>query len=663
MSHMPRAALLFLLAALTLTAADTQGIEFFEKQVRPLLAQHCYACHGPSQQFSSLRLDSREGMLKGGNRGPAVVPSDPAASLVTKAIHYNGLKMPPGGKLNEQQIAAIEKWIAIGAPWPEEGAKAARTGNPGMYEKLMREHWAFQPVREPAVPPAANSNWSSQPIDRFILATLEKNGLKPSPPAPREALIRRLALVLTGLPPTPLEVDLFVRDQFPGAWERLVDRLLKSPHFGEQWARHWMDVMRFAETYGNDWNYEINGAYRYRDYLIRAFNEDVPYDQLIREHFAGDLLPRPRMNPENGINESIIGTAFFRLGELGHDDCIRFRQIRTDVVDNQIDTIGKAFQGLTIACARCHDHKLDPIPTADYYALYGVLTSSRMVTHTADLPPVNASIKQNLAQRKPLIRAELAKAWRGEIALMPRYLMAAYRAVNKLPTQPEDLTELSLDRIEAWVKVLDKPKSTLEDPLYPFLHSSPQIEARYRSEARARVEFNKVNFRPFGDLTRDGFGGWHAEGNAVDGPSPSGEFAIAAEGPEAITGIYPAGFYTHSLSERLNAAMRSPLVPKDKKFISIQVMGGHLGARRAILDNCMLSEDYQTLDQPSPRWIKIPNRDDQPDLPFYLELVTKQDNPRIPDRPGRLKATPEEVASPFSYFGITRASPTATARC
>ena len=152
-----------------------------------------------------------------------------------------------------------------------------------------------------------------------------------------------------------------------------VDRLLASPHFGEQWARHWMDVMRFAETFGNDWNYEIKGAWLYRDYLIRAFNSDVPYDQLVREHLAGDLLAKPRINAKEGINESIIGTSFLRMGELGHDDCIRFRQIRTDVVDNQIDTLGKAFQGLTIACARCHDHKLDPIPTSDYYGLYGVL--------------------------------------------------------------------------------------------------------------------------------------------------------------------------------------------------------------------------------------------------------------------------------------------------
>ena len=229
------------------------------------------------------------------------------------------------------------------------------------------------------------------------LRPCSKAGLKPAEPADRQTLIRRLSFVLTGLPPTPLEVDLFVRDESPDAYPRLVDRLLASPHFGEHWARHWMDVMRFAETFGNDWNYEIKGAWLYRDYLIRAFNQDVPYDQLIREHLAGDLLEKPRINAQEGINESVIGTSFLRLGELGHDDCIRFRQIRTDVVDNQIDTLGKAFQGLTVACARCHDHKLDPIPTSDYYALYGVLTSSRMVMRNADTPGCECGSQTALA--------------------------------------------------------------------------------------------------------------------------------------------------------------------------------------------------------------------------------------------------------------------------
>jgi hypothetical protein len=300
------------------------------------------------------------------------------------------------------------------------------------------------------------------------------------------------------------------------------------------------------------------------------------------------------------------------LGELGHDDCIRFRQIRTDVVDNQIDTLGKAFQGLTIACARCHDHKLDPIPTSDYYALYGVLTSSRMVMRNADLPDVNAASKQRLRELKPLIRAELAKQWIQEAGLIPRYLMAAHRALKGLPPEQSDLTDLSLDRIQAWLTLLEKREPAMEDPLYPWVQLAgpdfagewSKLKSRYAEETQRRIAFNGENFRPFGDLARDGFGGWRSDGNALsDGPSSSGEFTVANSGSRAITGVFPAGIYTHALSERLNGALRSPLVPKDKKFLSLQLMGGNLGAWRTILDNCMLSEDYQLLEHDSPRWL------------------------------------------------------------
>ncbi|HET6961630.1 MAG TPA: PSD1 and planctomycete cytochrome C domain-containing protein [Terriglobia bacterium] len=679
---------------------DPSAIEFFEKQVRPLLVKQCISCHGPAQQFSSLRVDSREALLKGGNRGPAVIPGDATLSLLAKSVRHEGLKMPMGSKLAPEEVAAIEKWITLGAPWPSASAASAASA-PGFYEKIKKEHWAFQPL--PLTPPLLPTDGPpldkggipakpdgprldkgglpgggirssvakeeepakvTHPVDYFIRTALSKTSLKPADPADRQTLVRRLSLVLTGLPPTALEVDLFVRDAAPDAYGRLVDRLLASPHFGERWARHWMDVMRFAETFGNDWNYEIKGAWLYRDYLIRAFNQDVPYDQLIREHLAGDLLQKPRINAKEGINESIIGTSSLRLGELGHDDCIRFRQIRTDVVDNQIDTLGKAFQGLTVACARCHDHKLDPIPTSDYYALYGALTSSRMVMRNADTREVNAAAKQRLRELKPLIRSEIAKQWIQETSLMPRYLMAAHRAWKGLPPKPQDLTDLSVDRIQAWLALLEKQKPGMEEPLHPWIQAAGsdlaqewgKLQSRYAEETRSRATYNREKFRPFGDLARDGFGGWYADGNAaVDGPSPSGEFAVANSGPIAITGVFPAGIYTHALSERLDAALRSPLVPKDKKFLTLQVVGGKMGAWRTVLDNCMLSEDYQLLDSDSPRWLKIPNRDDQPKLPFYVELVTKGSNPRIPDRPERLKVTQAQLDSPYSYFGIARA--------
>ena len=338
-----------------------------------------------------------------------------------------------------------------------------------------------------------------------------------------------------------------------------------------------------------------------------------------------------------------------------------FREVRTDVVDNQIDTLGKAFQGLTIACARCHDHKLDPIPTADYYALYGVLTSSRLVMRTADLPEIHTAVKLELREIKPRIRAELARQWIGETETMPRYLLAAHRAWKDLPPEVKDLSELSLDRIQAWLSLLEKPTPEMEDPLYPWVHSAQidrgihaseweKLAARYDEEGRSRAEFNRENFQLFGDFETGRFGAWHADGKVLtEGASPSGEFAVANSGPRAVTGIFPAGVYTHALSERLNGALRSPYVPKDKKFVSIRVLGGNLGARRAILDNCMLSEGYEILDQDSLAWVKIPNRNDQKELPFYVELVTKPDNPRIPDRPDVLNLDQESPATRALY--------------
>jgi len=238
---------------------DPRSIEFFEKEVRPLLAKQCLSCHGQTQQFSSLRVDSRQALLKGGSRGPAIVPGDASLSLLAKAVRHEGLKMPVGGKLAAEEIAAIEKWINLGAPWPADNVASSTTASaPGFYERLKKEHWAFQLLRDPQPPEMANAG---HPVDGFIFAALRKAGLKPAEPANRQRLIRRLSLTLTGLPPTPLEVDLFVHDDSPGAYPRLVDRLLDSPHFGEHWARHWMDVMRFAETFGNDWNYEIKGAW------------------------------------------------------------------------------------------------------------------------------------------------------------------------------------------------------------------------------------------------------------------------------------------------------------------------------------------------------------------------------------------------------------------
>ena len=640
-------------------------IEFFETRVRPVLATNCYGCHGPEKQFNSLRLDSRAGMMQGGKRGPALVSGKPEDSLLIQAVRHEGLQMPLGGRLEESQVAALEEWIRRGAPWPVSPAVAA--GN-DQYERLAREHWAFQPVREPLLPQVAEARWSRNPADRFIYRKLNEAGLAPSDPAERRILIRRLSYVLTGLPPTAAESDRFVADNSPDAYPRLVGDLLASPRFGEHWARHWLDLVRYGETRGYEWNYEIIGAWRYRDYLIRAFNADLPYDRLVREHIAGDLLEKPRINHDERINESVIGTAFYRLGEAGHDDCIQFRGIALDVMDNQIDTLTKTFQALTVSCARCHDHKLDPIPTEDYYGLYGILNSSRVVAHTIDAPEVNAEETAKLRRLKPQIRDELAKIWLSEAKDVTQYLLAA--APSWDPTQASISEGLNPNRVEAWRNAVSCPDQGLADPGHPWavlwneggnsqaalLTASRELADLYHRELTERAKFNSANFESFADFHSEHGSSWQASGSGLrQGPGPWGDFAVAPEGDRAVASVFPAGVYTHILSSRLNGALRSPILPKDKKYLSIRAMGGMLGAHRKVIDNCAIGEKYEILKSDSLRWNKLETEADQKQLPVFVELVTKWENPRIPDRPKRLKAQPGEIESPTSYFGIVEA--------
>ena len=311
--------------------ADDAHIEFFERRIRPVLVQHCYECHSADAKKlgGGLLLDHRQGVQDGGDSGPAVLAGNPDESLLLKALRYDddAVNMPPKGKLPAEVIADFETWIKDGAADPREAP--AQSSEAESWAETMRQRadwWSLRPIQKPPVPVPANDAWSQDAVDRFILSKLNEQGLSPSEPANSRTLARRLSLVLTGLPPSPEDVASFVAD--PNV-ARFTDTLLNSPHFGERWARHWMDVVRFTETHGNEWNYEVHHAWRYRDYLIRAFNADVPFDQFIREHIAGDLLPEPdssrfqseaRRIGDDGTNESIIGTGFYRFGEVNHDD-------------------------------------------------------------------------------------------------------------------------------------------------------------------------------------------------------------------------------------------------------------------------------------------------------------------------------------------------------
>jgi len=339
-----------------------QQTQFFENQVRPVLANNCYRCHGPEKHRSNLRLDSRAGVLAGGDSGPAAVPGRPDDSPMIKAVNYRDLEMPPGKRLSKTEVAALTEWVKMGAPWP--GGNQAEAQVPRKQGIKItdedRKYWAFQPVTRP-MPPPLPGKLSDNPIDAFIAHKLAEKGLKLSPPAGRRELIRRAYFDLIGLPPTPEEVDAFVANPSPGAYERLIDRLLEMPQYGERWGRHWLDVVRFAQTNGYERDSEKPEAWRYRDYVIKALNEDKPYDRFVMEQLAGDELTP-------ATDDSMTATAFYRLG-VWDDEPDDKRQADFDELDDMLATTSNAFLGLTLGCARCHDHKFDPIGQEDYYSM------------------------------------------------------------------------------------------------------------------------------------------------------------------------------------------------------------------------------------------------------------------------------------------------------
>jgi cytochrome c553 len=348
-------------------------LAFFEKKIRPVLAGQCYQCHSEEakKEKGSLLLDTRDGIRNGGDTGPAVVPGDPAKSLLLKAIKQTGeLKMPPKSKLPDDVVADFEKWIAAGAADPREGKKA--TAYKEIDIEKGRQFWAFQPPKPGPVPTPNDAAWPRTDVDRYLLAGLEAKGLKPVADAEPRALIRRLYFDLTGLPPTPEDVEAFAKDPSPAAFAAVVDKLLESPRFGETWGRHWLDVARYAESSGKTANFNYPHAWRYRDYVIAAFNADKPYDRFIKEQLAGDLLPAAN---DREKAEHTIATGFLAIGPKALNERNGL-QFELDVADEQIDVMSQAFLGITAACARCHDHKFDPIPQKDYYALAGIFRST-----------------------------------------------------------------------------------------------------------------------------------------------------------------------------------------------------------------------------------------------------------------------------------------------
>ena len=551
-------------------------VEYFEKQVRPLLVQHCVECHGPDQQEAGLRLDSRSHILKGVEGHPAAVPGDPGKSLIIAVTKYDGdVQMPPDGKLPPDQLAVLTNWVKIGMPWPEEkpAASTAVTNSPtapataanpwsgSMDERVARarqEHWAFQPVRRVAPAPVADPRWNTNPIDRFVYGKLAEKGLQPSPPADPRTLIRRATFDLIGLPPTAEEVDAFVSggslspglpvsrsgqaDKETGrpgdgesSYKALIEALLASPHYGERWARHWLDVARYGDTKGYAFQQErrFPFAYTYRDYVIRAFNDDKPYDQFVLEQLAADKLPEPR-DPKS-------------LAALGFLTCGRQFTGIHDTIDDQIDVVTRGLLGLTVGCARCHDHKFDPLPTDDYYSLYGVFRSSVAPAEYPLLGEPEPSPEYDAYQK------ELAKLSAERDAFVNQ---EKARLLDELRTHATDyLGKIVLDQLD---KAASKEKDFLFDAGDPrptivrkwrdYLtrtkrEKTPLFTAWHRYDAVPEAEFEKLAPALTAELTATGPGAKSAVANrllreALAKQPPKSMFDVARVYGAALEQVY-----------------------------------------------------------------------------------------------------------------------------
>lgn len=404
------------LSATSDVESAAESVKQFESSVRPLLLEHCTKCHGAGKQWAGLRLDSREAILKGGDSGPAAVPGEAESSLLIRAVRHDdeNLQMPQDEKLTDAQIQLLTDWVNSGMTFPAAGPANNRTRDPN--------HWSFQPPAKVEVPQLVKVEFADRAhneIDHFVLAKMESAGVTPSPQADRETLIRRLTFDLTGLPPTPEEISAFLNDKSDDAYSKLIDRLLESPAYGERWGRHWLDVARYADSNGLDENVAHGNAWRYRDYVVQSFNADKPFNQFITEQIAGDLL---KSTSDTEREQRLIATGFLSIGPKVLAE-VNMPKMRMDIVDEQIDTVGRVFLGMTFGCARCHDHKFDPISAADYYGLAGIFKSTKtMDTYTkvarwhehplknAEAATMQAEYDAQLAAKKQAIETLVAAA-------------------------------------------------------------------------------------------------------------------------------------------------------------------------------------------------------------------------------------------------------------
>jgi cytochrome c553 len=489
----------------TSVTAHPQGAmsdaDFFENEVRPILANNCYSCHGDATS-GGLKLDSREALLKGGEHGPVLVPGDPSKSLIITAVHQTtALKMPKGGKLTPQEVADLTEWVKHGAVWPKSapGTVFSASVKTGVITDKQRAFWSFQPLKVVPVPEVKDAHWAKTPIDKFVLAKMQEAGLKPSPQADRRTLIRRATYDLTGLPPTPEEVEAFEKDKSPHAWESLIDRLLASPKYGERWGRHWLDVARYAEddVRGLDPKgrgyMPFNGAYRYRDWVIKSFNQDMPYDEFLRLQIAGDKIPAKTKQEQE---DYLTATTYLGAGPWVWDQAEPI-QGRADERNERVDAVTRGTLGLTVACARCHNHKYDPITQKDYYALIGIFANSTYKEYPTVSEAQAAAYESNQAKLEKL-QIDLQEYTRTETRQLSdalanqtaTYMVAAWNVLGKPKSTVEEAAsqaKVDPEVLRRWVDYLT-PGKTLQYDYLKDWHAMIAADGGTEDEAKVLAE-------------------------------------------------------------------------------------------------------------------------------------------------------------------------------
>ncbi len=497
--------------------------------------------------------------------------------------------------------------------------------------KQAQPNWAFRPVTRPAVPTPKNSAWSTNAIDRFLLAKLEERGLSPAPPVEPRALARRLHFILTGLPPSQEETEVIVREfnQHPASGiQHRVDALLASPHFGERFARHWQDVVRYADTHGTEHDAFLPHAWRYRDWLIRAFNSDLPYDQFLREQIAGDLLEKPRWAGE--LNESLLATAWWRLVEFNQTP-VDVKGEEVIVVDSQIDAMTKAFLGLTVSCARCHDHKFDPISQRDFHGLYSILASTRTSMRVLDAPEKLHAHDAELAKVKADIRSALVATWKQQIEQWPAALSSL--AANLGADHGERTTVTHTTEAARWRNAFAAAE-TNKSPLAPLLKALRGGNLQSPSATSPTMERRLQTAGTFADFTTGSDHGWFATGEFAR-HTPAGGFSLATSGANILSAIYPSGRYSHLLSDKHPGTLRSPNFTITNKFIAALVTGDNNARVRLVIEN--FQGDSLLFTQVTPklndrsalRWVTLPIRDTWRGRRAYIELVPRDDFPYV----------------------------------